>query len=119
MTHYEVLLAAATIAGFALLLLTLGAFIVSRARLGLVTLVAAGTAFIAALTFMSHVSAEQEQALRSAVNAKYDVHIQKWGEPLGTSPLWQVDGRSMDCEADVSDESDPVVKCNGHQLPLR
>lgn len=119
MTHFEVLLAAAIVAGFALLLLTLGAFIVSRPRLGLVLLIAAGVAFIAALVCMTRVSQAQEDALRAAVNRKYDVHVQKWGEPLGTSPKWQVDGRTMDCEADVADKSDPVLTCDGHELPLR
>jgi hypothetical protein len=119
MTHNEILLAAAIVIGFVLLLLTLGAFIVSRPALGLALLITAGAAFIAALVFMSRVSQDQEQGLRAAVNAKYDVHVQKWGEPLGVSPKWEIDGRLMDCDADVADESDPVLTCNGHELPLR
>src|SRR4051812_27271439 len=99
MTHNEILLIGAIVAGFALLLLTLGAFIVSRQALGLVLLIGAGAAFIAALVFMSRVSQDQERALRAAVNEKYDVHVQKWGEPLGVSPRWEIDGRFMDCEA--------------------
>jgi hypothetical protein len=119
MTHNEILLAAAIVTGFVLLMCTLGAFIVSRPGVGLALLVASGAVFVAALVFMSRVSHEQEHALRVAVNAKYDVHVQKWGEPLGVSPKWEIDGRVMDCDADVADESDPVLTCNGHELPLR
>jgi hypothetical protein len=119
MTHYEMLLAAAIVAGFALLLLTVGAFIIARQKLGLLLLVAAGVAFIASLGLMSHVSHAQQVRLRHAVLAKYDVHVQKWGEPLGVSPTWEIDGKVMDCDADVADESDPVLTCNGHELPLR
>jgi len=119
MTHNEMLLIGAIVAGFALLLLTLGAFIVRRPALGLVLLIGAGAAFVVALVFMSRVSQDQERAMRAAVNEKYDVHVQKWGEPLGVSPKWQIDGKVMVCEADVSDESDPVLTCEGHPLPLR
>jgi hypothetical protein len=119
MTHYEMLLAAAIVAGFALLLLTVGAFIIARPKLGLVLLVAAGVAFIASLGLMSHVSAAQQARLRHAVLAKYDVQVQKWGEPLGSNPSWVVNGRKTVCEADVSNESDPVLSCGGNQLPLR
>jgi hypothetical protein len=119
MTHYEMLLAAAILAGFLLLALTVGAFIVARPRLGLALLIAAGIAFIGSLFVMSHVSHAQEARLRGAVLRKYDVHVEKWGEPLGTNPTWRVDGKNRSCEADVSDESDPVLTCGGQELPLR
>jgi hypothetical protein len=119
MTHYEMLLAAAIIAGFALLLLTVGAFIIARQKLGLLLLITAGVAFVASLGLMSHVSHAQEVRLRHAVLAKYDVRIQKWGEPLGSNPTWVVNGQNTVCEADVSDESDPVLSCGQTKLPLR
>jgi hypothetical protein len=119
MTHYEMLLTAAIIAGFALLLLTVGAFIIARPRLGLLLLITAGVAFIGALLVMSHVSHAQEVRLRHAVLAKYDVHVEKWGEPLGSNPVWRVNGKDTVCEADVSDEADPILSCAGGKLPLR
>jgi hypothetical protein len=122
MTHTEVLLAVAILAGFVVLLLTLGAFIARRATIGILALVLAGVCFVAALVLMGKVSADQDAETRAAVTAKYDVKIQAWGNPLGTDPEWIVDGRKVDCEAILTDRSDPIVKCGDEklvELPLR
>jgi hypothetical protein len=119
MTTSEILLAVATVGGFVLLLLTLGAFVIKRQGLGLVLLIGAGAAFVAALVLMGRVSTEQDLRLRAAVLDKYDVKVQQWGQPLGSDQTWKVDHRTMDCHADVADESDPVLTCNGREMPLR
>lgn len=119
MTQSETLLTVATVGGFVLLLLTLGAFIVGRQGVGLVLLLVAGAAFVGALVMMGKVSTEQDLRLRAAVEQKYDVRVQQWGQPLGPTQVWKVDHRVMDCHADVSDESDPVLTCDGREMPLR
>lgn len=119
MTHTEILLTVATVGGFALLLLTLGAFAISRQGIGLVLLLASGAAFVAALVLMGRVSTEQDLRLRAAVEHKYDVRVQQWGQPLGPKQVWRINHRTMDCHANVADESDPVLTCNGHEMRLR
>jgi hypothetical protein len=119
MTHTEVLLAAAIVAGYVVLLLTLGAFIARKTTIGIAALVLAGVCFVVALVLMGKVSAEQDAETRAAVTAKYDVKIQAWGSPLGTDSEWIVDGKKVDCEAILTDRSDPIVTCDDKELPLR
>jgi hypothetical protein len=119
MTQTEVLLAAAIAAGFLLLLATAGAFALKRQTLGLTVLVLAGATFVAALVLMARVSTHHQDEERAAVEAKYHVTIQEWGAPLGSAPVWEVDGKEVDCVADLDDRDDPVVVCDGEELPKR
>jgi hypothetical protein len=121
MTHTEILLAVTIVAGFVVLLLTLGAFIARRSTLGVVALVLAGVCFVAALVLMGKVSADQDAVTRAAVQAKYDVKITAWGTPLGTDPAWIINGKVVDCVADLQDRSDPIVLCGKDlkELPRR
>jgi hypothetical protein len=119
MSDTEVMLTVTIVGGFVVLLLTLAAFIKNAYRAGVAGLVVAGAAFILALVLMSHVSAEQDEATRTAVLEKYDVKIQAWGNPLGTAAEWKVNGKEVECEVDLQDPADPVVKCEKKELPLR
>jgi hypothetical protein len=121
MTHTEVLLVATIGAGFLVLLLTLGAFLIGKYALGVIALVLAGACFVGALVLMGKVSADQDAVTRAAVIAKYDVKITGWGDPLGTDPEWIVNGKKVDCEADLQDRSDPTITCGKDlkELPLR
>jgi hypothetical protein len=119
MSHTEVLLTVTIVAGFAVLVLTLVAFVARRTTVGIIALVLAGVCFVAALVLMGKVSSDQDAATRQAVREKYAVKIQAWGNPLGTDPEWIVDGKKVDCVAHLQDRSDPIVECEGKELPLR
>jgi hypothetical protein len=119
MTHTQILLTVALVAGFALLLATVGLFAISRGALGLLSLVLAGACFVAALVLTARMSQEWQDHLRAEVRAKYDVTVQQWGAPLGSSPAWVVGGQRAQCEVDLADKDDPVVECDGRELAKR
>lgn len=111
-------LAAAIAAGFVVLLLTVGAFAAGRSVLGVLGLVLAGAAFVTSLVFMGRVSSQWEDHVRAEVLDKYDVKVQRWGPPLGTA-AWRIDGQPAQCDVDLADEDDPVVRCDDQELPRR
>jgi hypothetical protein len=114
------LLVAAIAAGFVLLALTVGAFVMSRARLGVLLLVLAGVAFVGALVLMGRVSSQWEHEKRELITAKYDVRVQEWGAPLGSSPDWKVDGKVRDeCVVLFPSADDPTFECDGQEMPRR
>jgi hypothetical protein len=122
MTTTELLLTVTIVAGFVVLLLTLGAFLARRYTVGVIAMVLAGACFVGALVLMGKVSADQDAATRQAVKQKYAVKITAWGNPLGTDPVWIIDGKKVSCEADLQDRSDPIVRCGKDtfvELPLR
>jgi drug/metabolite transporter (DMT)-like permease len=120
MTQTELLLALAIAVGFLLLVLTVGAFVISRQRLGILLLVLAGLSFVASLVLMSRLSSEWEHEKRELVRAKYDVTVQRWGAPLGSSATWKVDGQEIaDCVVTFDDPDDPVFTCDGEEMPKR
>jgi hypothetical protein len=120
MSQSEILLLAAIVAGFLLLALTVGAFVVSWQRLGLLLLVLAGASFVAGLVLMGRVSDQWEAEKRADVLAKYDVRVQDWGAPLGSAPDWKVDGKvRKECVVLLDDPDAPVFECDGEELPLR
>lgn len=120
MSHSQILLLAAIVAGFALLALTVGAFVISRPRLGLLLLVLAGVSFAAALVLMGRVSSQWEADKRAEVLAKYDVKVQDWGAPLGSAPDWKVDGTvHKECIVLFPGPDDPTFECDGEEMPLR
>jgi hypothetical protein len=118
MTQTEVLLIAAIVGGFLILLLTLGAFVLGKYTAGVVALVLAGVCFVAALFLMAQVSVAQEDETRQAVLDKYDVTVEQWGTPLGASATWVVNGEEVDCVVLLEDRDDPTVRCNNKELPL-
>ena len=120
MSHSEILLLAAIAGGFLLLALTVGAFVISRQRLGLLLLVLAGVSFVAALVLMGRVSSQWEHEKRQLVVAKYDVTVQDWGAPLGSAPDWKVNGEThKECVVLFPSPDDPTFECDGEELPLR
>ncbi|WP_395659847.1 hypothetical protein [Nocardioides sp.] len=119
MSQTETSLLLAIVGGFALLAATVGAFVVSRQRLGVLLLVLSGAAFACALVFMARFSSEWEEQQRAEVIAKYDVTVQDWGAPLGSSPDWKVDGRIQDCVVLVTGPDTPTMECGGEEMPLR
>ncbi|WP_028638064.1 hypothetical protein [Nocardioides sp. URHA0032] len=119
MSHSETLLLAATVGGFLLLGLTVGAFVISRPRLGVLLLVLSGVAFVAALVLMGRVSSQWEVEKRQAVLAKYDVKVQAWGAPLGSATQWKVDGKNTECVVILTGADAPVMTCDGQEMPLR
>ncbi|HEU5037336.1 MAG TPA: hypothetical protein VFT70_10040 [Nocardioides sp.] len=120
MSQSEILLAASIAAGFLLLVLTVGAFVISRPRLGVLLLVLAGASFVAALVLMGRVSNQWEVEKREQVTAKYDVRVQEWGAPLGSAPDWKVDGKvRKECVVLFPSPNDPTFECDGEEMPLR
>jgi hypothetical protein len=119
MTQTELLLALAIAAGFVLLALTVGAFVISHQRLGLLLLVLAGLSFVASLVLMGRVSSDWEHQKRDLVVAKYDVNVKRWGAPLGSSQTWKVNGKQKDCVVTFDDPDDPVFTCDGQEMPKR
>lgn len=120
MTHTQILLLAAIVAGFLLLALTVGAFVISRQRLGVLLLVLAGASFVAALVLMGRVSNQWELDKRAEVVAKYDVKVQDWGAPLGSAPDWKVNGKvHKECVVLFPHPNDPTFECDGEEMPLR
>jgi hypothetical protein len=120
MTQTQILLLVAIVAGFLLLALTVGAFVVSRQRLGVLLLVLAGASFVAALLLMGRVSSQWEVDKRAAVLAKYDVKVQHWGAPLGSDPQWEVDKKVYkECVVLFPSPDDPTFECDGEEMPLR
>lgn len=120
MSHSEILLIAAIACGFLLLALTVGAFVISRQRLGVLLLVLSGLAFVCALVLMGRVSGQWEHEKRQQVLAKYDVTVQQWGAPLGSAPEWKVDGKqTRDCVVLFTHPDDPTFTCEGEELPLK
>ena len=120
MTVTFALVTAATVLGFAALLLTLLAFVRGRERLGSGLLVVAAVIFIAALVSLARLSTWEQGEARDAVTQKYRAHIQQWGAPLGVSPVWEVNGEIMgDCAVNLDNPDDPVMTCDGKELPLR
>ena len=120
MSHSEILLLAAIVVGFLLLGLTVGAFVVSRSRLGVLLLVLSGVAFVAALVLMGRVSGQWETEKRQQVLDKYDVRVQAWGAPLGSAAEWKVDGKlTRDCVVTFPHRDDPVFTCDGKELPKK
>ncbi|GAA1146822.1 hypothetical protein [Nocardioides aquiterrae] len=120
MSHTQTLLLAAIVAGFALLALTVGAFVISRQRLGVLLLVLAGASFVAALVLMGRVSSQWEHEKRAEVLAKYHVKVQDWGAPLGSAPDWKVDGKVYkECVVLFPSPDDPVFECDGQEMPRR
>lgn len=119
MTESQILLVAAIVAGFLLLALTVGAFVIDRQRFGVLLLVLSGAAFVVALVFMGRVSVQWEDDKRDLVLAKYDVTVQAWGAPLGSAPVWKVDGRESECVVTFDSPDDPVLECDGEELPKR
>lgn len=119
MSQTEIALLLSIVGGFALLALTVGAFFLSRQRAGLVLLVLAGAAFACALVFMARFSTQWEHTQRLAVVHKYDVTVQQWGAPLGSSPDWKVDGKLTECVVITSGADAPTMECGGREMPLR
>jgi hypothetical protein len=119
MTQTELYLALVITAGFLLLALTVGAFVISRQRLGVLLLVLSGVSFVLALVLMGRVSTEWEHDKRDLVLAKYDVKVQLWGAPLGSAPEWKVDGHKAECVVTFDNPDDPVFVCDGQELPKR
>ena len=120
MSQTQILLLAAIVAGFLLLALTVGAFVISRQRLGVLLLVLAGASFVAALVLMGRVSSEWQADKRAEVLAKYDVKVQDWGAPLGSAPDWKVNGKEhRECVVLFPSPDDPTFECDGEELPLR
>lgn len=119
MSHSEILLLAAIVAGFLLLGLTAGAFAISRPRIGVLLLVLSGVAFVGALVLMGRVSSQWEMAKRAEVTAKYHVKVQAWGAPLGSARDWEVDGKKADCVVILTGADAPVMTCDGQEMPLR
>jgi hypothetical protein len=119
MTQTELYLALSIVAGFLLLALTVGAFVISRPRLGVLLLVLAGVSFVGSLVLMARVSSQWEDDKRALINAKYDVKVQHWGAPLGSAPDWKVNGKTTTCVVTFDDPDDPVFVCGGKELPKR
>ena len=120
MTVTHAFVMAATVLGFAALLVTLLAFVRGRERLGFGLLVVSGVVFIVALVGMARLSTWEQGEARNAVMQKYRAHIQQWGAPLGVSPQWEVNGEIMgDCAVNLDHPDDPVMTCDGKELPLR
>lgn len=112
MTDTEIQLLCALLAGFALLALSIGAFALRRARAGTALLVLAGVACVACYPLMGKVSRAQEDETRAAIEAKYGIDVTRWGGPLGSSPVWVIDGKQVVCEhIDLSDPDDPILEC--------
>ena len=105
--------------GFLLLLITVGAFVVGRERVGVGLLVVAAAVFITSLVLMGRLSTQEQSEARQAVAQKYRVRIDEWGPPLGVAPTWEVDGRKADCAVNLDNPDDPVVTCDGKELPRR
>ena len=120
MTESQLLLAAAIVAGFVLLALTVGAFVVARQRLGLALLVLAAVSFVGALLLMGRVSSQWEHDRREAVTTKYAVKVKQWGAPLGSDPEWKVNGKvRKECVVLFPSPDDPTFECDGKEMPLR
>ncbi|MCB8955989.1 MAG: hypothetical protein H6529_05845 [Nocardioides sp.] len=119
MSQTEIALLLSIVGGFALLALTVGAFVISRPRAGLTMLVLAGAAFACALVFMGRFSSEWEHDQRLEVLRKYDVSVQEWGAPLGSSPEWKVDGKVAECVVITTGSDAPTMECDGQEMPLR
>lgn len=119
MTQTELALLVSIVAGFVLLAATVGAFMIGRPRLGVAVLVLAAVAFIGSLVLMGRVSGEWQTAKRQEVLAKYDVRVQEWGAPLGSSPEWKVDGKVADCIVVLSGDHAPFMTCNDKEMPKR
>jgi hypothetical protein len=120
MSQTQILLLAAIVAGFVLLALTVGAFVISRQRLGVLLLVLAGVSFVAALVLMGRVSNQWELDKRAEVLAKYDVKVQDWGAPLGSAPDWKVNGKvHKECVVLFPHPDDPTFECDGEEMPRR
>ena len=119
MSQTEIALILSIVGGFALLAATVFAFFVSRPRAGVILLVLSGAAFVCALLFMARFSTQWEHTKRVEVLAKYDVTVQEWGAPLGSSPEWKVNGRVADCVVIVNGPDEPRMECDGKEMPLR
>lgn len=119
MSQTELTLLLSIVGDFALLAMTVAAFLLSRPRLGLVLLVLAGAAFGSSLVVMAHFSSDWEQQQRDEVTAKYKVHVKQWGMPLGSDPVWEVNGEITDCVVLTKGPDAPVMTCDGEEMPLR
>ena len=119
MSQSEVSLALSIVGGFLLLALTVGAFLLSRPRLGFGLLVLSAATFVCALVFMAQFSSQWEQDQRVALLEKYDVTVQEWAAPLGSSPDWKVDGRIRDCVVITTGPDTPLMECDCDEMPLR
>jgi len=119
MTQTEILLVLVIAAGFLLLALTVGAFVIHRQGLGVALLVLAGASFVVALVLMGRVSTDWESSKRAEVLAKYDVKVQAWGAPLGSAPDWVVDGKKSKCVVILTGSDAPVMTCDGKEMPQK
>ena len=119
MSQTELALLLTIVGGFVLLALTVTAFLLSHPRFGLVLLLLAGVAFGSSLVVMARFSSDWEQQQRDEVTAKYRVHVTQWGMPLGSDPVWEVNGEITDCVVITKGPDAPVMTCDGEEMPLR